>query len=599
MCGIVGIIGSHSNQYRESIKYSLESIRHRGPDEDGIKAFDNAILGHVRLSIIDLSSGQQPMLNNNKDIAITFNGEIYGFQQIRSTLEYDFHTHSDTEAILALYEKYAEELFEKLEGMFAFGIWDDKNQSLLLARDRFGEKPLYYAFGENGEFIFASEIKAILATKMIKPKISLKSLQHYMQYLYVHPSKTIYENIHTLPPAHYLVYKDGKVQIKRYFTFSKTVQIDTNSAIDIFKQTFDDAVQKQLVSDVDVGAFLSGGLDSSTVVAVASKYKRNLKTYSFGFEGNKSELGYAKEIAKRYETDHYELFANDVDIAQMLLKMADIYDEPFADSSNIPTYLISKLAREHLKVILTGDGADELLGGYEWWYKPLLQIGKDKEPNYKELLFRVLGRFLDKYYSYKAIQLRNANKYDTVKDAYLDKIPNFSNQECKELIKYSSKSIKNFSFEFENSVNDALKMDLEDYMAGDILVKTDRASMANSLELRAPFLDVAFASFCISLPQNLKITNESDKIILRKAYQDSWTESIKKRGKQGFGAPVGDWLKRDSVKELKKYYFDKNRELFELISYDVSKKYFEKDSYQTWILLVLSIWYEKNKEYFC
>jgi len=593
MCGIAGIIHNIQKDYQSNIKLMNEAQIHRGPDEVGIKKYNNAILGHTRLSIVDIDSGQQPMTCRSQNVSISFNGEIYGFLDLKKNLNYDFLTTSDTEVLLALYQEYGLKMFQKLKGMFAFGIWDDKKKSLILARDRFGEKPLYYAFGKKGELIFASEIKAIIASGMVTPKVSKKALGHYLQYLYIDPLETIYENIYTLEPGCFLEFVNEKVSIHRYYNYPASQDITLNDATEQFKTKFEKSVENQLIADVDVGAFLSGGLDSSTIVAVAKKYKTDLKTFSFGFEGSKSELPYAREIAKKYNLDHYELFAKDVDICQILLKMADVYDEPFADSSNIPTYLISQLAREHSKVILTGDGADELLGGYGWWYDSLLGIGKSG--NYlKEMTLRVLAKSFIRSYQSKANRVRYGRRYDAVKEAHLDRSTYFQNNEVNDLLNINYSKTRPYVFVEENTLNDALNVDLQEYMAGDILVKTDRASMANSLELRSPFLDADFASFCISLPASLKVTDKADKLILRKAYQDMWTKRIRSRNKQGFGAPVEQWLKKKSMISLKDRYFQKHQTIFSYLSFDVAKKHFFKDNYQTWILLVLSIWFEKN-----
>ena len=596
MCGIAGIIHKNSSSYYASIEKMNLSQKHRGPDGGGIVKLNSAILGHTRLSIVYIDSGHQPMSCNDKNVTITFNGEIYGYKDLRKDSSYDFITHSDTEVIIALYKQYNLKMFSKLKGMFAFGIWNTEKKSLLLARDRFGEKPLYYAFGDNGEFIFSSEIKAIIASKLISPKVSRKAIGNYLQHLYIDPLETIYENIYSLPPASFLEFIDGKINIQRYYSYPTTKDISVADATDIFRIKFEKSVENQLIADVDVGAFLSGGLDSSTIVAIAQKYKSNLKTFSFGFEGSKSELSYAREIANKYNTNHYEFFAKDVDISEILLKMADVYDEPFADSSNIPTYLISKLAREHSKVVLTGDGADELLGGYGWWYNPLLGIGKSSN-YFKEMTLRILAKGFFKSYQSRVNKMQCGRKYTTVMSAHLNRSVNFKDNEIDDLLNINYIKNRSYAFEEENTINDALKVDLQEYMAGDILVKTDRASMANSLELRSPFLDVDFASFCISLPASLKITSQKDKYILRQAYQNAWTDSIRERGKQGFGAPVDRWLKQKSMAILKDEYFKKHQTIFSYVSFNAAKKYFFKDNYQTWILLVLSIWFEKNAKY--
>jgi len=595
MCGIAGIIHDGGKSYHPNIKAMNYVQRHRGPDDTGVTEHKRAILGHTRLSVVGILFGHQPMTCGAGDVSITFNGEIYGYKNIKKELDYNFCTDSDTEVILALYKQYGLDMFQKLNGMFAFAIWDERKRSLLLARDRFGEKPLYYAFGEDGEFVFASEIKAIIESNLIKPIISKKAIAHYLQYLYIDPQETVYENIYTIPPASYLCFIDGKLTITRYYDYPTTNIITVDDAVGKFRLKLDRAVENQLIADVDVGAFLSGGLDSSTIVAIAKKYKNNLKTFSFGFKGSRSELPYAQEIAKKYGTDHYELVADDIDIAELMITMADVYDEPFADSSNIPTYLISKLAREYSKVILTGDGADELLGGYGWWYDPLLGIG-NRDSYLKLVLFKMLAKSFAKSYQLKANRIKYGRKYKSITDAHKNRSTFFSDGEISDLISINMGYEKSYIHKEENTINDALNMDLQEYMAGDILVKTDRASMANSLELRSPYLDADFATFCISLPANLKITGQSDKLILRKAYQESWTESIRSRDKQGFGAPVNSWLKHKSVVELKDIYFNRDSHMFTYVSFDKAQKYFYLDNYQTWILLVLSIWFEKNAE---
>lgn len=587
----------------------VKAIHHRGPDDDGAYFFPSCGLGHSRLSIVDLATGHQPMLSPDRQTAVVFNGEIYGYLALRNSLkDYPFRTTSDTEVILALYERHGRRCLDQLPGMFAFAIWDERKRALFAARDRFGEKPFYYAFGRGGELVFGSEIKAILASGLIDPVIDMASVTHYMKYLYVHPEKTIYKNVFTLPPAHCLLYHDGHLTIERYWEFPKNADyIGLGDAAERFRQLLSAAVQKQLVADVPVGAFLSGGLDSSTVVAVASEHKRKLRTFSFGFEDAVSELRFANEIAQRYGTDHRELTARNVDIAELLLLMRDIYDEPFADSSNIPTYLISKLAREHLKVVLTGDGADELLGGYGWWYLPLHFMAEDGSVRSLELwAVKVIANILERSkfrkaltWRWRAIGMEAGRRFGSAIEAHEAKSTYFSDAELSHLFarEYSRDTQrKTYSWTPTNTVNDAMMMDLENYMAGDILVKTDRASMANGLELRAPFLDVDFASFCISLPSTLKIRNGQDKYILRKAYGTAWTKTIRMRGKQGFGAPVDRWLARPSVQALKREYLDNARnKIFSLFRFSEVQKIIQKNTYQTWILLVLALWMERHE----
>lgn len=606
MCGIIGIISNSAKEYENQANKMLDAIIHRGPDGSGTAVFEKAILGHRRLSIIDISTGNQPMYNDDGTIALVFNGEIYGYQDIKNNLpNYKFKSSSDTEVIMALYITYGENFLHKLPGMFSFAIWDDNSKSLIAARDRFGEKPFYYTIGKNGEFIFASEIKAILTSGLIEPVLSRESLAHYFKKLYVHPTKTIYENIYTLPPAHSLIYKNGKYTISRYWNLPDlNEKITLDEAIPKFKELLNNAVKKQLIADVSVGAFLSGGLDSTTIVALASKYSPKIKTFSFGYEGTKNELPYAKLAAKKYRTDHSELHDKDNDIAELLVRMAEVYDEPFADSSNISTYLISRLTKKHVTVVLTGDGGDELLGGYYGWYRSLIAMTDKKITSFpgKVLFMKIVSQIiLRTNYKNKAQLITKTrglyyrNKFKTVLDAHRASNVFFTEKEVLNLGLMSKIERVEPSWTTTNTVDDAMKDDIEDYMPGDILVKIDRASMANSIELRAPFLDVPFAEFAISLPFRLKIDEKEEKLIMRKAFSDLWPEEIRKRSKTGFGAPIKIWLNKPKVKKLiDEYLDDKNKKIFKYISFEKSRKYIDSSNYKLWILLTLSIWMEKH-----
>jgi asparagine synthase (glutamine-hydrolysing) len=559
MCGIAGIVGKGARGKGPIVKAMTDAIAHRGPDGEGSYAYDNCVLGHRRLAIVDLSpGGKQPKLSPDGSVAVTFNGEVYGYKEVKSQLtDYKFQTQSDTEVILALYQKYGQDFIKHLPGQFALALWDDKSQTLLAARDRFGEKPFYYALADSGEFVFASEIKALLATGLIKPEVNPDALAHYLHKLYVHPAQTIYKNIFTLAPAHQLVYKNGAVGVSKYWdipTINENISLE--EALPEFKRLLDEAVRKQLVADVPVGAFLSGGLDSTTIVALASKYAPKIKTFAFGFDSSKNELHFAKMAADKYGTEHYELNDTDYDIASLLQTMAGVYDEPFADSSNIPTYLISQQTRARVTVALSGDGADELLSGYGG-YKEYLPKGW-------------LGSIFD-----------SAPKRHNVY---------FTGQELAALGAGHIPAPSPLA-----TPDDAMRSDLADYMPGDILVKTDRASMAHALELRAPFLDWQFAEFAASLPWRLKLSCESDKIILRRAFAELWPEPIRTRTKQGFGAPVKQWLALPKVAALTHEYLeDPGKKIFTQLSFEQSRPYVAANNYKTWILLVLSLWMESN-----
>lgn len=606
MCGITGIVAPDSVRFASQLERMTSALAHRGPDGQDTHFFDDCGLGHTRLSIIDLSTGAQPMLSAGSTVGITFNGEIYGYKDIRSRLtNFPFRTTSDTEVILALYETHGADFVSKLPGMFAFAIWDDQAHELVAARDRFGEKPFYFAFGSNGEFLFASEIKALIASGMVEPVLDLESLAFYLQHGYVHPHETIFQNIHSLPPAHILCFRDGEVSIRRYWELPDTnSEIGLGEAREEFRRLLTTAVRKQLIADVPVAAFLSGGLDSSTIVALASQQTAHLSTFSFGFEQFVDELPFARQVANRHETNHIELFDRDIDVAEMLFTMQRIYDEPFGDSSNIPTYLISKQAREHVKVVLTGDGGDELFGGYSGWYRPLhhLEHMNLAMSLFYRVLYRVVrlsGPLMRTVFPairdpLDAIQI--GKRHDSIGRAHYLENLYFSDFEIRRLGLHRLPDHPQVWDRYRSgTVDDAIRMDLEHYMPGDILVKTDRASMAHGLELRAPFLDVDFAEFCISLPSSLKVQSREDKVVLRRAFEAQWPKAIRERGKMGFGGPVHVWLEEPAVSDLKASYLqDPARKLFNLLDYDAVQAYLDRNNVQTWILLNLSVWMETH-----
>lgn len=604
MCGIAGVVryNLEIERYSAIVNSMIKTIVHRGPDEQATHTGNHYAFGHARLSIVDLVDGSQPMIESGSKNTIVFNGEIYGYKDIKALYhDYHFTTQSDTELLLAMYHRNGEDMLEQLPGMFAFSIWDESNRKLFAARDRFGEKPFYYAMGKNGEFIFASELKAILKTGLVNPVLNKESVRYYLQRLYVHPHQTIFKNIFTLPPAHALSYKNGEAKIWQYWNLpeEKSQGISLNDAKDEFLRLLNKSVENQLVADVPVAAFLSGGLDSSTIVAIASKFKKNISTFSFGFEGDVSELKYAEQIAKMYNTHHVILEEKEFDIAELLVKMHSIYDEPFADSSNIPTYLISKLASKHVKVVLTGDGCDELMSGYNFWYRRIYEYEKARNSTMLNLCYSILMRSISyrlklhkqKHYHHRVTGYEDAKKYASVSALHRQQRNNFSEEQIRSLfINTLSETPADGAIK---KIRDVFNDDVSNYMPGDILVKTDRASMANGLELRAPFLDKDFAEFCISLPDNFKINDVQEKILLRKACEQLWTEDIRQRKKQGFAAPIDNWLKKPSMIELKeKYLKDKKNKLFSVMNYGSVADYYDKDNIQTWILLNLSMWME-------
>jgi asparagine synthase (glutamine-hydrolysing) len=607
MCGIIGIVSENALTRADEIKKGTDAMIHRGPDGGGMKLFENCILGHRRLSIVDLSAGHQPMMSNDNKKAVVFNGEIYGFKEIKSNLQsYNFHTQSDTEVILALYEQYGSQLFSQLPGMFSLAIWDDEKNELICGRDRFGEKPFYYAITPSNEFVFASEIKAIIATGLIQPKIDPDSLHHYLKHLYVNPLTSIYSNIKVLPPAHFLVFKNGITEIKPYWKLPATNhQIKFHEAKELFTHLLKESVKKQMIADVPIGGFLSGGIDSSLIVAIASNYSSQpFTTLSFGFGDSINELPYAAEIAKKFKTNHIEINQELSMLSDLIMEMQDIFDEPFADSSNIPTYLVAKQAKKYLTVALTGDGGDEMLGGYAHWYRNLVGFEhSNKLDRNQHIYYRYMNKLAHRLGSNK-YNAKLAQDYlikaglNTVKDIHSKQNMYFSDFEISKILKFQNceKIENNYSFFFENTLNDAIKMDISDYMPGDILVKIDRASMANSLELRSPFLDKDLAEFCLSLPYQFKVNHYKDKLLARSAFSNILPQKILRRKKQGFGAPIEVWLNQPSIKEMVQVYLkDKNMCIFQYVNFDETQKYLESNSYKKWILLILSVWLEKNK----
>lgn len=522
-------------------------------------------------------------------------------------------------------------MIEHLPGMFAFGMWDDEKQELFCARDRFGEKPFYYAIGKNGEFVFASEIKAILASNLVEPVLDYEQLWRFLKYSYVYPTRTIYSNIHTLPPAHTLVYANGAIKVERYYHLpTENTKITEHEAVEEFRRLFRQAVRRQLVADVPVAAFLSGGLDSGSVVAVASEMMPQLTTISFAFREGKDESFIARTMAKRYRTNHIELLDLDADISGMLEKMQSIFDEPFGDPAAIPAYYMSKAAREHAVVVITGDAGDELVGGYESRYNLLAYI---KQMRHSAIPIELLRKYLwyDKKVRDKvrSILLKrgitNQNMLDLQDRGYSDVLRRLSaSYQLNDDIKNSAQWNRSRYFATEDADLDALGLhsstisydylitdgflsgealdnairgDIHDYLPGDGFVKTDRTAMAVSLESRTPFCDKDLSDFCISLPFSMKVRGNKNKYILRKAFADKWTPPVKRGVKNGLGAPFWKWLEDEKVVEMKQYYLsDKGRRVFDILPYDVVQGMMQTkgSSWAAWCLLQFSMWLESH-----
>jgi asparagine synthase (glutamine-hydrolysing) len=608
MCGIVALVHGGALIAPRVVECMLSTLSHRGPDAHNTVMLPGCDLGHVRLSIIDLESGSQPMQSTDGGLWIVFNGEIYNYRALRAELVqlgYVFRTHSDTEVVLAAYSTWGTNCLNRLRGMFAFVIWDAQSKELFSARDPFGEKPLYYANMPGGGLVFASEIKGIEVSGLVRLELDRESIDGYLALGYVPPDRSIWKAVSPLQAGHYLRWNEGCAEIVRYWTPPiQKLKVGLDDAAQQLRELLSQAVDRQLVADVPVGAFLSGGHDSSTIVALMRKHSSgSIKTFSVGFGRQINELEYARAVAHHYETEHHEIDLGLPDVAEMLERMVDVYDEPFADSSAIPTYLISQFARQHVKVVLGGDGGDELFGGYGW-YSSLLVAEKMRPSRLRWIILRIMSRMLrDRYEKIRRHSVAyglSARWPDTWTRTVMTETY-FSASERTALWRNSPDKPRPF-WPSQSSkppveikgLDQAFYFDLTSYLPGDILVKVDRASMAHGLECRSPLLDRDLAEFSLSLPAALKVSEEERKIVFKEAASDWWPEVVRNRSKHGFGAPYQFWLSLPQVQSLLKEVFRSNSRLHKLFpGMDVTYQS-RQASYKTWMLLVLGLWLERR-----
>jgi len=568
MCGIVGQWNLDGQPVeRATIKAMCDLLTHRGPDESGIYMDeDSAIgLGHRRLNIIDLKTGQQPMSYQSESLWITFNGEIYNFQEIRSQLiskKYQFKTNSDTEVILAAYEAYGEECVQYFEGMFAFAIWDANKKKLFLATDRLGKKPLYY-YQDDKVFIFASEPKSILLHSFVNQAIDYRALIDYFHLGYILSPKTIYRKIRKLEPAEHLVIgpKETKKRIYWDIKFSPDFGVPFKKACEEFENLLFEAVKKRMISDVPLGAFLSGGMDSSVVVAIMSQNSsKPVKTVSIGFEEEEyNELSYAHEIVKRYKTDHYEKIVKSNDL-NLLPNLIRYFDEPFSDDSLLPTYALAKTTREKVTVALSGDGGDENLIGYNRYQMAASHLARYSNlPKSARVFFKYFSHLYPRSnllpWLFRGKQTVQSLSMKPI-DAYINNISILNNRLSEVIFSPElSKQMHTYdpfdrfrklyhSQPKEAEVLSKLQyVDIKTYLTDDILVKVDRMSMANSLEVRSPFLDHKLMEFLARLPVKHKYENGMTKRILRTVAERLLPEKILKSRKKGFTLPQRVWFR--------------------------------------------------------
>ena len=569
MCGIAGFVdlwAASAVRVREERAQTLKNmcrvIRHRGPDDQGVMVTDGVALGMRRLSIIDLSGGRQPISNEDETVTIVFNGEIYNYRDLQSELRAQGHhlqTNSDTETIVHSYEEYGSACVESLRGMFSFALWDDREKKLFIARDRVGKKPLYYSVTRQGTLVFGSELKSLLEHPEVTREINPDAVDAYFSLGYVPDPLAIFKNIEKLPPGHHLTFQNGRLSIERYWDFNYETNGNGHRAADYFDELralLDESVKIRLVSDVPLGAFLSGGIDSSTIVALMARHMdQPVKTFSIGFnEDSYNELKYARLTAQKFGTEHHEFLVTP-EICDVVDELAWHFDEPFADSSAIPTYVVSKLAREHVTVVLTGDGGDELFAGYTRYVTEQRRRGFDLVPRaIRKGLMDPVSRRLP-HGAFGRNYLHNVS-LDAI-DRYLDSVSIFTGpnknllytSDFREKLRRDSQMNSFFNELSTNvkttaSLDTLLYIDSKTYLPGDILTKVDRASMAVSLEARVPLLDHKLIEFVTRIPAGMKMAGLETKQVFKQAISDLIPAEILNRPKQGFGVPIEQWINR-------------------------------------------------------
>jgi len=570
MCGIVGIAGSSGRPVDDAIVRSMnDALWHRGPDDEGYLVRDQVGLGMRRLSIIDVAGGRQPIHNEDKSVWAVFNGEIYNYDELRDELQrlgHQFYTKSDTETLVHLYEEYGDAGVSRLRGMFAYALWDERRHRLVIGRDRLGIKPLYYALFD-GRLYFASELKAFARVPRFPRALDEASLQRYLAYLYVPGPATIFRNVVELPPAHYLVYEGDRVTEHAYWgiRYQAGQPGSPSEWRERFLAQFRDSVKSHLMSEVPLGAFLSGGIDSSAMVAVmAQESGTRVKTFSIGYEGAGSfqdERRYARIVAERFATEHHE-FVVTPDVQALLPDLVATMEQPFADSSVIPNYYISQLTRQHVTVALSGLGGDEIGGGYQrylgmLWAERYRRLPQALRLGWLESAMAQLPdvrsgrRWIDRAKRFFAtMRLEPAARYAAIVTTFspADRsrllAPDFAAQSGPDDAEALVRRVFE-SGDADGMLHAAMLADLRCYLPGDLLTLADRVSMRHSLEVRVPFLDHPLVELMASAPDSLKVAGRTKKVLMLEAFQGLLPPSILGRRKVGFSVPLALWLRTD------------------------------------------------------
>lgn len=604
MCGIAGFMGQVENR-ADVIRNMTEVITHRGPDSDGFFTDDNISMGFRRLSIIDLGAGHQPIYNEDKSLVLTFNGEIYNYKNLRKELiakGHKFYTDTDSEVLVHGFEEWKEDMLPKLRGMFGFAIYNTKDNSLFIARDFFGIKPMHYTQIGN-DFVYASEIKSILEYPKFEKKFNRKALDSYLSFQYAVPPETFFEGVYCLMPGHYLWYKDGEVETTRYFEarFNPNEEMTEEEAVDRIEKVFENSVNAHKIADVEVGCFLSSGVDSSYV----STYFADQKTFTVGFDfGEKyNEISWAKNLSEKIGVEHHTHLISSEEFWDAVPTVQYHMDQPLADPSCIALYFVSRLASHYVKVVLSGEGADELFGGYTCYNDPrVFKIYQTIVPHCIRKAIRAICRKLPdikgRDYLIRACDkleeryIGNAFMYDYKQKQELLKDPSIATRPQDLTRKYYYRCRK------YDDVTKMQYLDINMWMVGDILLKADRMSMANSLELRVPFLDKEVFKVASSLPTKLRCNKHNTKYAMRKAAVRHMPEATAEKEKLGFPVPTRVWLRDEKYYNVVKTKF-KGKTAEKFFNTDVLVSWLdshfsgkEDNSRRVWTIYVFLVWYD-------
>lgn len=604
MCGIAGFMGQVENR-ADVIRNMTEVITHRGPDSDGFFTDDNISMGFRRLSIIDLGAGHQPIYNEDKSLVLTFNGEIYNYKDLRKELiakGHKFYTDTDSEVLVHGFEEWKEDMLPKLRGMFGFAIYNTKDNSLFIARDFFGIKPMHYTQIGN-DFVYASEIKSILEYPKFEKKFNRKALDSYLSFQYAVPPETFFEGVYCLMPGHYLWYKDGEIETTRYFEarFNPDEEMTEEEAVDRIEKVFENSVNAHKIADVEVGCFLSSGVDSSYV----STYFADQKTFTVGFDfGEKyNEISWAKNLSEKIGVEHHTHLISSEEFWDAVPTVQYHMDQPLADPSCIALYFVSRLASHYVKVVLSGEGADELFGGYTCYNDPrVFKIYQTIVPHCIRKAIRAICRKLPdikgRDYLIRACDkleeryIGNAFMYDYKQKQELLKDPSIATRPQDLTRKYYYRCRK------YDDVTKMQYLDINMWMVGDILLKADRMSMANSLELRVPFLDKEVFKVASSLPTKLRCNKHNTKYAMRKAAVRHMPEATAEKEKLGFPVPTRVWLRDEKYYNVVKTKF-KGKTAEKFFNTDVLVSWLdshfsgkEDNSRRVWTIYVFLVWYD-------